>query len=68
MSKSIAVKCIRNDSKTLPFAVNGVYNAEDIGGQYKISFYKGANDNGTNFIHAPLNGHYLEFIPVDIQK
>lgn len=68
MKKSIAVKCIRNDSKTLPFAVNGVYNAEDIGGQYKISYYSGVNDNSTNFIHAPLNSHYLEFIPVDIKQ
>ena len=66
MSKSIAVKCIRNDSKTLPFAVNGVYNAEDIGGQYKISYMVGVNKS--DYIHAPLSGHYLEFIPVDIQK
>lgn len=66
MTKSIAVKCIRNDSKTLPFAVNGVYNAEDIGGQYKISYMTGAYTS--DFIHAPLNGHYLEFIPVGIKQ
>lgn len=66
MSKVITVKCIRNDSKTLPFAVNGVYQAENVGGQYKISYMDGYNS--TDFIHAPLNGYYLEFIPVDNQK
>lgn len=66
MSKSITVKCIRNDSKTLPFAINGIYKAENVGGQYKISYMDGAHTS--DFIHAPLNGHYLEFIPVDNQK
>lgn len=54
------VKCIRNDSKSLPFAVNQTYTIgyHHGGGIYEI--YDGAG----SVIHAPLNGHYLEFIAI----
>lgn len=51
------VKCIRNDSKSLPYTVNAVYQASDIGGgMFSISDGKG------RAIIAPLDGHYLEFL------
>lgn len=64
MTKSITVKCIRNDSKSLPFTVNGIYSIgyDHGGGNFEI--YPG---DGSAII-APLNGHYLEFIPVDIKQ
>lgn len=52
------VRCIRNDSKSLPFYVGAVYRAVDIGGVYEI------RDGQGSAIQAPLNGHYLEFIPI----
>ncbi|WP_442904099.1 DUF7244 family protein [Hafnia sp.] len=57
------VKCIRNDSKELPFSVGSTYNAEYIGGLYKISYMTGVYTS--DYIQAPLSGHYLEFIPVE---
>lgn len=55
------VKCIRNDSKTLPFRVNQIYSVGyDFGGGL-FEIYDGRG----SAIHSPLNGHYLEFIEID---
>lgn len=56
------VRCIRNDSKSLPYYVGAVYRAVDIGGMYEI------RDGQGSAIHAPLDGHYLEFIPIEEKK
>lgn len=54
------VKCIRNDSKSLPFHVNQFYSIgfDHGGGNFEI--YDGCG----SCIIAPLNGHYLEFVIV----
>lgn len=54
------VKCIRNDSKSLPFQVNQIYSVgyHHGGGIYEI--YDGQGSS----IQAPLNGYYLEFIAI----
>lgn len=54
------VKCIRNDSKSLPYHVNQNYSVgyDHGGGNFEIY------DGHGGIIIAPLNGHYLEFIPV----
>lgn len=53
------VRCVRNDSKSLPYFVGMNYSAEPLpGGMYKISV-----PNGSHII-APLNGHYLDFLPL----
>lgn len=55
------VKCIRNDSKTLPFLVNQIYSVGyDFGGGL-FEIYDGRG----SAIQAPLNGSYLEFIEID---
>lgn len=55
------VKCIRNDSKKLPFRVNQIYSVGyDFGGGL-FEIYDGRGST----IQAPLNGHYLEFIELD---
>jgi hypothetical protein len=54
---NVYFKCIRNDSKTLPFAVNGVYTATNNGDGY---FWCEGND-GSKVLVA-LNGKYLEFV------
>lgn len=55
------VKCIRNDSKTLPFRVNQIYSVgyDFCGGLFEIY------DGRGSAIQAPLNGRYLEFIAID---
>lgn len=55
------VRCIRNDSKALPFYVGVIYSVgyHHGGGIYEI--YDGAG----SVIQAPLNCHYLEFIAID---
>ncbi|WP_279027225.1 hypothetical protein [Gibbsiella quercinecans] len=58
------VLCTRNDSKSLPFSVNGLYSVDRVhgGGLYDIVTFDGSK------IQAPLQGHYLDFIVVeDIQ-
>ena len=52
------VKCIRNDSKALPFHVNANYRAVDVGGAYEI------RDGYGSAIIAPLRGALLEFVPI----
>lgn len=52
------LKCIRNDSKTLPYSVGECYYAKYIGGAYKIFDAQGGH------IVAPKEGHYLEFVEV----
>ncbi|QAX92082.1 hypothetical protein vBSsoS008_075 [Shigella phage vB_SsoS_008] len=55
------VKCIRNDSKTLPFRVNQIYSVGyDFGGGL-FEIYDGRGST----IKTPLNGSYLEFIEID---
>lgn len=54
----IIVKCIRNDSKSLPYQVGGTFLAEYQGGAYKIFDGKGSH------IISRLDGHYVEFIIV----
>ena len=54
----LIVKCIRNDSKSLPYQVGGTFLAENQGGVYKIFDGKGSH------ILSPLEGHYVEFIIV----
>lgn len=55
------VKCIRNDSKTLPFRVNQIYSVGyDFGGGL-FEIYDGRG----SVIKAPLKGIYLEFIAID---
>lgn len=56
--KSLKVKCIRNDSKSLPFAVNGIYTRGFDHGGGQFEFYDG---QGSNII-APMRGHYVEFV------
>lgn len=56
------VRCIRNDSKSLPFYVGAVYRAVDIGGIYEI------RDGQGSAIQAPLEGHYLEFVRIPEKK
>ncbi|AEA72944.1 hypothetical protein Shfl1p68 [Shigella phage Shfl1] len=55
------VKCIRNDSKTLPFRVNQIYSVgyDFVGGLFEIY------DGRGSVIQAPLNGYYLEFIEIN---
>lgn len=52
----IIVKCIRNDSRSLPYQVGGEFMAEYMGGAYKIFDGKGSH------IISHLDGHYVEFI------
>nr|DAU08399.1 MAG TPA: hypothetical protein [Caudoviricetes sp.] len=53
------VECIRNTSKTMAYYEGFVYEAEPLpGGMYKIK------DGAGQHIIAPLNGHYLEFLPI----
>lgn len=52
------VRCIRNDSKCLPFYVGAIYRAVDIGGIYEI------RDGQGSAIFAHLDGHYLDFVKV----
>lgn len=55
------VKCIRNDSQTLPFRVNQIYSVSyDFGGGL-FEIYDGRG----SATQAPLNGSYLEFIEID---
>lgn len=55
------VKCIRNDSKTLPFRLNQIYSVGyDFGGGL-FEIYDGQG----SVIQAPLKGSYLEFIAID---
>ncbi|UIU27564.1 hypothetical protein SA32RD_39 [Escherichia phage vB_EcoS_SA32RD] len=55
------VKCIRNDSKTLPFRVNQIYSVGyDFGGGL-FEIYDGRG----SVIQAPLNCYYLEFIDIN---
>lgn len=55
------VKCIRNDSKTLPFRVNQIYSVGyDFGGGL-FEIYDGQG----SAIKTPMNGIYLEFIAID---
>lgn len=58
MGKQNIFKCIRNDSKTLPYSVGGSYIAEYVGGAYKIF------DGLGGHIIAPREGHYLEFVQI----
>lgn len=53
------VRCIRNDSKALPFYVGQIYRAVPYLGLYEI------RDGHGSAIQAPLDGHYLEFIPIE---
>lgn len=55
------VKCIRNDSKTLPFRVNQIYSVGYDFGCGMLEIYDGQG----SAIQASLNGHYLEFIELD---
>lgn len=53
------VRCVRNDSKSLPYIVGTVYRAVAIpGGMYEI------RDGQGSAIIAPLDGHYLTFLPL----
>lgn len=52
------VRCIRNDSKCLPYHVGVIYTAVPFAGVYEI------RDGNGKAIFTPLNGHYLEFIPL----
>ena len=52
--------CIKNTSKTLPFTVNQLYNAEYQGDGY----YKIYGDDMT-WILTPINGSLVEFIIAD---
>lgn len=54
------VKCIRNDSKSLPFSVNKIYSAGYDYGGGNFEIYDGRG----SIIIAPLNGYYLEFVVV----
>ena len=54
------VKCIRNDSKTLPFHVGAIYS---IGYNHGGGIYEIYAGDGTA-IQSPLIGHYLEFVIV----
>lgn len=51
-------RCIRNDSKSLPYQVNQIYTIgyDHGGGNFEI--YNGQ----VGIIIAPLKGHYLEFV------
>ena len=53
------VRCTRNQSTALPFIVGAIYRAVAIpGGMYEI------RDGQGSAIIAPLNGHYLDFLPL----
>ena len=60
-SKMKKVRCIRNDSKALPYHVGSVYAVgyNHGGGNYEIY------DGQGSVIIAPLKGHYLEFVIID---
>ncbi|AIZ95030.1 hypothetical protein pSf2_05 [Shigella phage pSf-2] len=49
------VKCIRNNSKTLPFRVNQIYSVGYDFGWGLFEIYDGRG----SVIQAPLNGYYL---------
>lgn len=54
--RKMKLKCVRNESKSLPYSVGETYSATNEGkGIIKIE------DNHGGFILAPLNGYYLEF-------
>ena len=53
------VRCIRNDSKSLPYYVGQIYTEVYVGGEYEI------RDGQGSAIRAPLDGHYLEFITIE---
>lgn len=55
------VKCIRNESKTLPFRVNQIYSVGYDFGSGLFEIYDGQG----SAIQTPLNGSYLEFIAID---
>lgn len=53
------VRCTRNTSTALPFIVGAVYLAVAIpGGMHEI------RDGQGSAIIAPLDGHYLTFLPL----
>lgn len=53
------VRCTRNTSTALPFIVGAVYRAVAIpGGMYEI------RDGQGSAIIAPLDGHYVTFLPL----
>lgn len=54
------VKCIRNDSKSLPFQVGETYN---LGYHFGGGLYEVICKNGSK-VQATLNGYYLEFVEV----
>lgn len=55
MVNNMNLRCIRNSSKSLPYAVGGVYRAENLGGILKVFDAQGGH------ILAPAFGHYVEF-------
>lgn len=54
--RKMKLKCVRNESKCLPYTVGETYSATNEGkGIIKIE------DNRGGWMQAPLNGYYLEF-------
>ena len=54
------VRCIRNTSTAPPYIVGAIYRAVAIpGGLYEI------RDGQGSAILAPLEGHYLTFLPIE---
>lgn len=54
------VRCIRNTSTALPYIVGAICRAVAIpGGLYEI------RDGQGSAILAPLEGHYLTFLPIE---
>lgn len=58
--KKMKVRCIRNTSTALHYIVGAIYRAVAIpGGLYEI------RDGQGSAILAPLEGHYLTFLPIE---